>query len=421
MRKPQDAQLLRVCTLPSAMTAVHPVRAEAWPHVVQQYAEQIPFLWQARADATRSWSATRETLAQYDQRLVGCLDGLRIAGTAADTIVEDAWVSSWPGERFARMVRALEHLDLPVVLRLASGAHDRQQQLAAVSAFGFASTSNSLAAVHYLAGVGDANARLLAARVCTITERDTISTIRSLLADDDARVAAAAWRSTRAIEFLPMPWIQMRIPADPDVAAERLRALWQHTRNEQHLLALLELTASDSAWWWRIADCVRHAPLERSSRWMAQAFTRPAHLGLALRLAAACADTRALDALIERLPLLPYPDARVALTSLALILGSERLIAALLRDDAHHGEVAESPWADSDPTLPDALAAWWSVARTEIPPDARLLNGAVITDASISQALTTAAQPIRRAAAVEWRGFHSRSESQPMPSAPFCG
>jgi hypothetical protein len=394
------------------MVARH-IRSDTWPDIVAQHADQIPFLWQARTAAMRSWNATHDTLIHLDQRLIGSLDGLRLAGASADTAIDELWSSGWPGERFGRMILALERHDHTLIDELATTASSAIHERATVSAFGFVDAAIRTVAVQRLAASASTDARRMAARVCAIEPQQTGMIVQALLQDDEPSVAAAAWRATLSLDTLDARWQNLRAPADHDVAAQRLRALWMHTRDDACLVALMERTASDPAWRWRLSDCVRLASRDRGLRWMQQALAIEAHVELGLCLAAACGTAEAIEALTVRLPSLNADQALTAITSLALILGSARLFTVLIAAETADRATDGVSGIQTDPELPEALAAWWAATRADVPPDTRLLNGSIVDEQAISHSISSGVQPIRRAASVEQRAEQAQKQRAP--------
>src|SRR5579859_3651364 len=78
-----------------------------YPHVIEQHAEMLPFLWSQRTELADDANTAMGDLSRFDLRLQGNQDGLALAGELAAPILEKTWSQLSPGVMFGRAALAL--------------------------------------------------------------------------------------------------------------------------------------------------------------------------------------------------------------------------------------------------------------------------------------------------------------------------
>jgi hypothetical protein len=132
-----------------------------YPHVIEQHAEMLPFLWSRRTALAHDETTAMADLNRFDLRLQGNHDGLRLAGQLAGPILEHTWSQPSPGVVFGRAALALAAGDVEQFAQLTVLPEARSPL---VSALGFAAPGAAVTALGLLAARDDPLSRQIAAR-----------------------------------------------------------------------------------------------------------------------------------------------------------------------------------------------------------------------------------------------------------------
>jgi hypothetical protein len=231
-----------------------------FPHVIEQHAEMLPFLWSQRTALADDAITAIGDLYRFDLRLQGNQDGLVLAGQLALPILEHTWSELSPGVVFGRAALALAAGDVGrfTELLLLPGAC-----APLVSALGFARPEAAAKVLSLLAARDDLPSRQIAARGHRVLR--LAAGLASLIGDPDLSVQGPAIEAaglTRSVDAAVLSALHRAACAG---GFSPHWALWLISRDPAHLEAMLEMPGADLA---RVALAARLAPPALLSDWI---------------------------------------------------------------------------------------------------------------------------------------------------------
>ena len=351
-----------------------------FPHVIEQHAELLPFLWTQRAALADAETTAIGDLNRFDLRLHGNLEGLLLAGAAALPIAERAWTEPRPGTTFARASLTLAADDVAQFAELANlpAAHSPL-----LSALGFAPAAAAIKALDFLAMRGDLPSRQIASRghrVLRVTQG-----LASLISDFDPSVYGPAIEAAglaRRVDDAVMSALHHATRAG---GFGPRWALWLITGDLDQLEAMLETSDIEPV---SAALAARLAPPSWLAEWIAAHREHSRLHGLAIVLAGAHGLAKHLGWLGESLGDLKY--SAQAARALRLITGAPDLAAQTEQDETSE-PVSAAP----------ALRAWVEANAGRFDREERYLAGVRITPETVLDQLRRGTQGVRLQAAFE--------------------
>ena len=230
-----------------------------YPHVIEQHAEMLPFLWSRRALADDETTAIAD-LNRFDLRLQGNQDGLRLAGQLAWPILEHTWSQPSAGVVFGRATLALAAGDVEQFAQLTVLPEARSPL---VSALGFARPGAAASALGLLAARDDLPSRQIAARGHRALRLGM--GLASLISDPDPSVHGPAIEAAGLARSLDDAALSALDQAARTGGFGPHWALWLISRDSSHLEAMLEMPDVDPA---RAALAARLAPPSLLVEWI---------------------------------------------------------------------------------------------------------------------------------------------------------
>ena len=223
-----------------------------YPHVIEQHAEMIPFLWNQRTALADDEATAITALNRFDLRLQGNQDGVLLAGQAALPILERTWVEPSPGVVFgyATLTLAAGDVERFAQLRTSPGA-----RASLVSALGFAEPRTAANALDVLAAGDDLPSRQIAARGYRALRLTT--GLASLISDTDPSVQGPAIDAAGLARQLDKAELQALYDAAREGGFAPHWALWLTSGDPRYFEAMLEMPDVDPA---RAALAARLAP-----------------------------------------------------------------------------------------------------------------------------------------------------------------
>lgn len=341
-------------------------------HVLEQHADLLSFLWNARSALARNAETCLGDLLRFDLRLHGNQDGLMLAGAEAVPIAQRAWSDDDPGACFGRALLALAAGDRQALVAFA-GAEIARAPL--VSACGFAPRGHARDALLFLAAHPDAPMRAVAARGLRAVR--LCNQLGPLIADADPSVHCPSMQAsgfTRCIDVVP----QLQAAARTGERFLACWALWMITGMKSAFRAMLAAPVFDAR---MVMLAARLAPTEWLADGIAVARRNEGSQALAISLAGSLGVPRNMGWVAD---LLSAPThARLAADVLRIVLSAPNFL-------------TENP---GDPCA--AFAAWSAAHAGRFQRDERYLEGAQITAANTLAQLRTGRQGIRLHAAFE--------------------
>ena len=231
-----------------------------YPHLIEQHAEMLPFLWSQRTALADDETTAIADLNRFDLRVQGNQDGLRLAGHVAFPILEHTWSQPSPGVVFGRATVALAAGDMEQFAQLTMLPGARSPL---VSALGFAEPGAAANALGLLAARDDLPSRQIAARGHRALR--LAAGLASLISDPDLSVQGPAIEAAglaRSVDEAALSALHHAVHAggfDPHWA------LWLISRDPSHLEAMLEMPDVDPA---RAALAARLAPPSLLAGWI---------------------------------------------------------------------------------------------------------------------------------------------------------
>jgi hypothetical protein len=335
-----------------------------YPHVIEQHAEMLPFLWSRRTVLAHDETTAMADLNRFDLRLQGNHDGLRLAGQLAGPILEHTWSQPSPGVVFGRAALALAAGDAEQFAQLTVLPEARSPL---VSALGFAAPGAAVTALGLLAARDDPLSRQIAARGHRALRLGV--GLASLINDPDPSVRGPAIEAAGLARSLDEASLSALHHAARAGGFDPHWALWLVSRDPSHLEAMLEMPGGDPA---RAALAARLAPPSLLAGWISAHQRRSPALAIEL--------TAALG-LIEQLGWL----------------------GEVLEDPRYGAQAVQAlRRVTGAPDLPGSeLRAWVEANAGHFVRQARYLAGARITPGTIRAQLGNGKQGLRLQAAFE--------------------
>lgn len=274
--------------------------------VVRQHAELVAFLWAQRD----SWSAEdppdAKVVAEIDERLDINLDGLRIAGAAAWSLLSEQY-ENFPekGELFAFAWMALELDDgkrVEQAVEFARLAADDAKGLVGALASHKPATIGPY--VRNWIGGQDALIRFLAISSCLAHNVNPGQTLARLIKDHDSKVRAAALRLAGQLRCFDLER-EIQAALDHEDGPVRLWASWALVELGAGDLARQELariaTAGGTDAVVAMRALVKAGPENDVRIWMGGLMKSPSTAAMAVRGIGMLGDKSALGWLVERM------------------------------------------------------------------------------------------------------------------------
>jgi uncharacterized protein (TIGR02270 family) len=168
--------------------------------IVHQHVEEAASLHAIRSALAHAPHVKLSKLGGFDERLAAHLEGLQIAGAAAEPMCAAALETGGASAVFVATMRALESRDLTSLQHLlAIGETLRGCRRALISAFGWTDKAQLRGIVPDLLGSASAFARLVGVAACGVHRVDPGLTAASRLEDESPLVRARAWRTAGEI------------------------------------------------------------------------------------------------------------------------------------------------------------------------------------------------------------------------------
>ena len=207
-----------------------------YPHVIEQHAEMLPFLWSRRTALVDDETTAIADLNRFDLRLQGNQDGLRLAGQLAWPILEHTWSQPSPGVVFGRATLALAAGDVEQFAQLTMLPEARSPL---VSALGFVGPGAATNALGLLASRDDLPSRQIAARGHRALRLAT--GLASLISDPDPTVQEPAIEAAGLARSLDEAALSALHHAARSGGFGPHWALWLISRDPTHFEAMLEM------------------------------------------------------------------------------------------------------------------------------------------------------------------------------------
>jgi hypothetical protein len=248
-----------------------------YPHVIEQHAEMLPFLWSQRTALAHDETTAIADLNRFDLRLQGNQDGLRLAGQRAWPILEHTWSQLSPGVVFGRATVALAAGDMEQFAHLTVLPEARSPL---VSALGFAGPGAAANALGLLAARDDLPSRQIAARGHRALR--LTAGLASLISDPDPSVQGPAIEAAGLARSLDEAALSALHHATRAGGFGPHWALWLISRDPTHLEAMLEMPDVDPA---RAALAARLASPSLLAGWLSAHQRRSPALAIELTAA----------------------------------------------------------------------------------------------------------------------------------------
>lgn len=397
--------------------------------VLDQHLEEAAFLAELRDYAVRAPHYDLLHLQRLEERIEAHLDGLRIAGPAAQEALAAQLHPQAAGELFVCCVLALERGDVvacAALLRDYGSSPEAERALAA--ALGWLDWPRIAAPVERMLASADALARRLGLAACGMHRRDPGPALLAALAHADPRVLARAARTAGELRRHDL-MTELRVHRRHEDAAVRFWCNWATAQlgDEEALAVLRDFATEDGEWQFRaLPVLLAWQPRELSMAWIRQLTQDPVRRRLAIRAAGLFGDPQTVPWLIRQMQ--EPPLARAAGEAFALITGADLAELDLeLRstpdydagpsDDPNDPNVAMDPDTDlawPDPTL---VTHWWQVNAQRFANGQAHLLGAPLSEAQCRTVLRKGWQRQRVAAAALLARFQPRQMLFPC-SAP---
>jgi uncharacterized protein (TIGR02270 family) len=382
------------------------------PTVVELHLSEAGLLWPQRCRAVRSPLYTLRQLAALDERVEAHLDGLRVAGDFGWGLCRAGLEEGGPGELFAAAVLAFEGgSEDRIGLVLDKGPTAPPRVRAVVSALGWVPYERARAVIDRLAGAGPVPLRYAGIAAAAAHRRRPPFPLSRVLGGDpwlDARV----FRAVGELGATDARLVIQRGLAHADETC-RFWAAWSGVLvfNDPAALGVLQAVAEAGG---PLAEAAVRLAARRldsgtASRWV-QRLTRSRRLRTALLAAGAAGDPGAVPWLIDQMKLPAL--ARLAGEAFSTITGAD--LAAEHLDEPPPEKVETGPndnpedenvAMDEDDALPwpnaDAVQKWWAAHQRRFAAGTRYFLGNAIAVDTLNQALGSARQRQRAAAALE--------------------
>jgi hypothetical protein len=231
-----------------------------YPHVIEQHAEMLPFLWSQRTALADDAETAIGDLNRFDLRLQGNQDGLVLAGELAVPILEKTWSQLTPGVVFGRATLALARSDVVRFTGLLSFPGARSPL---VSALGFARPGAAAKVLSLLAVREDLPSRQIAAHGHRALR--LAAGLASLIGDPDPSVHGPAIEAAGLARSVDPAALSALHRSARGGGFGPHWALWLVSRDPAHFEIMLETPDADPA---RVALAARLAPPALVSDWI---------------------------------------------------------------------------------------------------------------------------------------------------------
>lgn len=387
--------------------------------IVDQYADELPFLWTVRRRAVTSSKYTLASLAALDERLEAHRDGLRLADDEGWAACQRNLENAGGGELFALSLLAFE-----------SGQRDRMLEAVTASGVSEGAREGLVAALAWLGPdlvwpwilrLIDAKAplhRVTGLAAASMRREDPGPPLEHALQAPDAPVRAAALRAAGELKRLDL-LNQVRRLVDDDDEASRFWAAWSLTLMEpraglRHLT--LWLDRDDPLGRVALETCFRAMHLDEGKEWIRTMAQDPEWRRRAVTAVGVLGDPTSVPWLIVQMqtPAL----ARVAGEAFTAITGIDldehELDEAVATaadvsgpDEAVDGDevTADESIDDRDEHLtvpsPEKVEGWWAQHGDDFQRGQRHLAGRAADGPALREVLLSGRQPLRAAAALQ--------------------
>ncbi|WP_158501886.1 TIGR02270 family protein [Vitiosangium sp. GDMCC 1.1324] len=382
------------------------------PEFVSLHFEEASFLWALRRRAVHASHYAFADLERIDERIEAHLDGLRISGEAARSIIDEALSVAGMGEIFTVAVSALDTAPAVRLLPALELARESEPGLEAfLAALSWLPWPRVAGVLSQLLGEEDPALRRMALAGYAAHRQDAGAALSRALSSTDAPLRARALQSVGEVGRRDLLSFARQALTSEDEAcrfsAARSCALLGDKAPVPILRSLADQGGPHAAEACELA--VRRMDRREAREWLMGFSERPDRFRLALLGSAALGDTFFVPWLLRmmRMPEL----ARAAGESFRFITGAD-LLERPLEGEAPEGfEVEDDPDAELPWPAPDAVEAWWNERKGDFHPDARHLLGQPMTSESLRDALRLGLQRERKAAALE---LAMRHPGQPL-------
>lgn len=385
------------------------------PKVVDQLAEESAFLWQLRDAAVSAPHYLLADLARLDARVEAQLDGLVVVGEPGWDVVRQSLETGEPGEVFAAAVLALETGDAAKIGEvLGIGAATPETARAVVSALGWLATES--ATRHFeplLASPDPVRKRIGIAASAVHRKSPGPAALQAAFASDHPLLKARALRAAGELGLTDLARaLKSHIWAEDTTC--RFWAAWSLALvlgDRDALIVLQALAEERSSFDERAVNtAMRRLPIRAAKTFQKKLAAIPAKARLAIIAAGALGDPELVPWLIEQMKVPAL--ARVAGEAFSLITGVHIAYDKLegLKPDGFEAGPTEDP-ADENVAMDrnehlawpdvDAIEAWWKTRQGNYTRGARYLLGQPVALEHVKNALRSAYQRQRAAAALE--------------------
>lgn len=381
------------------------------PEFVSRHFEEASFLWTLRRRAVDASRYTFADLELLDERVEAHLDGLRIAGSASEAVIDEALSAAGPGEIFTATALALESGSAARLSPVLELARESEAGLDAfISAHCWLPWPRVAGSMGQLAREDDAVLCRVALTVHATHGQEPGSVLPRALASIDAGLRARALQvvgELRRRELLPVA--RQALTSEDEACrffAARTCVLLGERAALPVLRSLAEKAGPHAAE--AVSMAVRRMERGEAREWLMGFTERPEHHRLALAGSAALGDTFFIPWLLR---MMRVPErARAAGEAFRSITGadlSERPLEGSAPEASEDAAAQEDevPEADADTDLPwpapDAVEAWWAERKGTFHPETRYLLGRPMSPESLREVLGLGRQRERSAAALE--------------------
>ncbi|MGD7036373.1 TIGR02270 family protein [Methylotuvimicrobium buryatense] len=386
------------------------------PQILEQHAEETAFLWILRSYAVYAPHYRLEDLAKLDSRIEAHLDGLRIAGSEAWQLCEEALKFGEPGEVFAAGILALESKYANRLERVLETVTQFPEALRGlVSAFGWVAPQRLAGTVKSYLTSDSPLLIQIGIAACAVHRADPSLVLAKTIADDQAPASlkACALRAAGQLKRRDLiEPIQDQLKADDE--AVQFWAAWSSVLLGDRIRAIETLKTSaciKSPLGQRAFDLLLRAmsPID-AHRWLKNLARYPEWQRDLVVGVGIIGDPFYVPWLIKQMSI---PElSRVAGEAFSSITGVD-IAYEDLDDEPPQGFDAgptENP-ADEDVTMdsdedlpwpcPLKIAAWWDTNKGRFNQGVRYFSGMPISELQCKRILTEGYQRQRKSAALE--------------------
>lgn len=386
--------------------------------IISQHAEEAAFLWLLRSDAAYAPHYSLEDLAELDDRVEAHLDGLRIAGEAGWNACKEELAWEEAGEVFAASAVAMQsESDEWYYTVLEAASNTTEEARGFISALGWLSYERAKPYIERLLDAESAVLRYLGLAGSALHRQDPGPALARGLSASNDRLRTRALKAVGELgrRDLLRPLHAHLQTEDPNC---QFYAAWSAARlgESRAVAALIEHVETESAYRERALDlALRRLPHQRALDIVHQLDAQQEHQRLAVKGAGAIGDPALIPWLIEKMAV---PElARVAGESFSLITGVDIAYEDLEGEGPDGFEAGptddpedENVDMDSDEDLPwpdpERIAAWYAQHRRAYRDGTRYFLGQPLSEPGLQEALRTATQRQRAAAALELGLLH---------------